>query len=65
MDFDIKAKIAIGNYLLTPDQSYNLYHVSRSDGKPIAKELSGRWTDVTSFRRIHDAIETKAQSRDQ
>ena len=60
---DIRSKIAVGDYLLTPDSQFNLFEVSRPDGKPISKELMGRWTDAQTFRRIHDAVVTKQKIR--
>jgi hypothetical protein len=40
----------VGPYVLQLDPKWRLYTVTRSDGQPVAKSLTGRWTSVDDFR---------------
>ena len=51
-----RAKTKVGDFILSLDASFNLFHVSRPDGRPIPKELMGKWTSVHDFKHIHDAV---------
>lgn len=60
---NIRPAITVGEYLLTPVPQFNLFEVSRPDGRQIPKELLGRWTSPHDFRHVHDAVVAKQKLR--
>lgn len=53
---DIRAKRVIGPYHLIPEAGYNLWIVTRPDGKPLPKELVGRWTSIDAFKQVYTSV---------
>lgn len=46
----------IGDYVLIKHDKWQLYEVSRKDGKPVPQGLAGRWTDLNDFREALSAF---------